>query len=59
MVQLPLRERQVVGSNPSRTIPKELNIVLAAPLLTLAFKGSARQLVLGKYLLMYICYVAK
>ena len=33
----------VVGSRPGRAIPKALKMVLVAPLLTLALKGSARR----------------
>ena len=39
LVERPLSEWEVVGSNPSCSIPKVEKMVLAAPLLTLAQKG--------------------
>ena len=38
LVERPLSEREVVGSNPGLTIPKVKKMVLAAPLLTPAYK---------------------
>ena len=41
-----------MGSRPGRAIPKALKMVLVAPLLTLALKGSASEIKVT-------CYVAK
>ena len=38
-----------MGSRPRRAIPKALKMVLVAPLLKLALKGSARKIEYGKY----------
>ena len=44
VVERPLRERLVVGSNPGNAIPKALKMVLAAPLLALHLRGIARKM---------------
>ena len=38
-----------MGSRPGSAIPKVFKMVLVAPLLTLALKGSARKIKSGKY----------
>ena len=41
LVELPLSEREVVGSNPVAAPYQTCKMVLAAPLLTLSYKGFA------------------
>ena len=60
MVEHPLREREVVGSNPGHTIPKALNMVPVATLLGVQhYKASTGFSSPNKYRTTYFATFAK